>query len=90
MVDRAMEAFGRPDILVNNAGISAVAEAETMSPAQWQSVIDTTLSGWFHCAQSAERPMLRSGSGQITNLASAASGYMNGQALILDRGFLSC
>ena len=41
VVDRAMEKFGRLDILVNNAGISAVAEAETMSPVQWQSVIDT-------------------------------------------------
>jgi NAD(P)-dependent dehydrogenase (short-subunit alcohol dehydrogenase family) len=70
MVDRALEAFGRLDILVNNAGISAVADAETMSSGQWQSVIDTNLTGLFYCAQSAARPMLRSGSGKIINIAS--------------------
>jgi 2-dehydro-3-deoxy-D-gluconate 5-dehydrogenase len=70
MVNRAVEEFGRLDILVNNAGISAVAEAETMSSAQWQSVIDTNLTGLFYCAQSAAQPMLRSGSGKIINIAS--------------------
>jgi NAD(P)-dependent dehydrogenase (short-subunit alcohol dehydrogenase family) len=81
VVDRAMEKFGRLDILVNNAGISAVAEAETMLPVQWQSVIDTNLTGLFYCAQSAARPMLRSGSGKIINIASmygiSASSYVS-------------
>jgi NAD(P)-dependent dehydrogenase (short-subunit alcohol dehydrogenase family) len=70
MVDRATEEFGRLDILVNNAGISAVADAETMAPAQWQSVIDTNLTGLFYCAQSAARPMLEKGAGKIINIAS--------------------
>jgi NAD(P)-dependent dehydrogenase (short-subunit alcohol dehydrogenase family) len=81
VVDHAMEKFGRLDILVNNAGISAVAEAETMSPVQWQSVIDTNLTGLFYCAQRAARPMLRSGSGKIINIASmygiSASSYVS-------------
>ena len=81
VVDRAMEKFGRLDILVNNAGISAVAEAETMLPVQWQSVIDTNLTGLFYCAQSAARPMLRAGSGKIINIASmygiSASSYVS-------------
>jgi NAD(P)-dependent dehydrogenase (short-subunit alcohol dehydrogenase family) len=70
MVQRAMSEFGHLDILVNNAGISAVADAEVMSSTQWQSVIDTNLSGLFYCAQSAARPMLRSGAGKIINVAS--------------------
>lgn len=70
MVQRAISEFGHLDILVNNAGISAVAEAEAMSSTQWQSVIDTNLSGLFYCAQSAARPMLRSGAGKIINIAS--------------------
>jgi NAD(P)-dependent dehydrogenase (short-subunit alcohol dehydrogenase family) len=41
-----------------------------MSATQWQSVIDTNLSGLFYCAQSAARPMLRSGAGKIINIAS--------------------
>jgi NAD(P)-dependent dehydrogenase (short-subunit alcohol dehydrogenase family) len=70
MVERAVAEFGRLDILVNNAGISAVAPAEDMSPVQWQSVIDTNLTGLFYCAQSAAGPMLRAGSGKIINIAS--------------------
>jgi NAD(P)-dependent dehydrogenase (short-subunit alcohol dehydrogenase family) len=80
MVARAVEEFGQLDILVNNAGISAVAEAETMSSTEWQSVIDTNLTGLFYCAQSAARPMLRAGSGKIINIASmygfSASSYV--------------
>jgi NAD(P)-dependent dehydrogenase (short-subunit alcohol dehydrogenase family) len=70
MVQRVITEFGHLDILVNNAGISAVAEAEDMTSTQWQSVIDTNLSGLFYCAQSAARPMLRSGAGKIINIAS--------------------
>ena len=70
MVQRVISEFGHLDILVNNAGISAIAEAEDMTSTQWQSVIDTNLSGLFYCAQSAARPMLRSGSGKIINIAS--------------------
>jgi NAD(P)-dependent dehydrogenase (short-subunit alcohol dehydrogenase family) len=81
MVERAIEQFGQLDILVNNAGISAVADAETMSSTQWQSVIDTNLTGLFYCAQSAARPMLKAGSGKIINIASmygvSASSYIS-------------
>ena len=70
MVARAVAEFGKLDILVNNAGISAVAEAETMTRDQWQSVIDTNLTGLFFCAQCAARQMLRQGSGKIINIAS--------------------
>ncbi len=70
MVERAISEFGHLDLLVNNAGISAVAEAEVMSSTQWQSVIDTNLTGLFYCAQSAARHMLRSGAGKIINIAS--------------------
>jgi len=81
MVDRTIREFGHLDILVNNAGISAVADAESMSQAQWQSVIDTNLSGLFYCAQAAARPMLSRGFGKIINIASmygiSASSYVS-------------
>jgi 2-dehydro-3-deoxy-D-gluconate 5-dehydrogenase len=81
LVDHAIGEFGRLDILVNNAGISAVAAAETMSQTQWQSVIDTNLTGLFYCAQSAARHMLRCGFGKIINIASmygiSASSYVS-------------
>jgi NAD(P)-dependent dehydrogenase (short-subunit alcohol dehydrogenase family) len=81
MVQRALNEFGHLDILVNNAGISAVVEAEVMSSTQWQSVIDTNLSGLFYCAQSAAKQMLRAGAGKIINIASmygiSASSYIS-------------
>jgi NAD(P)-dependent dehydrogenase (short-subunit alcohol dehydrogenase family) len=69
-VAQAVREFGRLDILVNNAGISALAEAEIMTSDQWQSVIDTNLTGVFFCAQSAARQMLLQGKGKIINIAS--------------------
>lgn len=70
MVQSAVREFGKLDVLVNNAGISAVADAESMSHDQWQSVIDTNLTGLFHCAQAAGRRMLQQGFGKIINIAS--------------------
>ncbi|HMD85429.1 MAG TPA: SDR family oxidoreductase [Terriglobia bacterium] len=70
MVQQTLIEFGRIDTLVNNAGISAVAPAEDMTAEQWQGVIDTNLTGLFHCAQCVGRHMLRAGSGRIINIAS--------------------
>ncbi|MCP5118311.1 MAG: SDR family oxidoreductase [bacterium] len=73
MVARTVEQFGQLDLLVNNAGISAVADAERMTEDQWQSVIDTNLTGLFRCAQMAGRQMLEQGHGRIVNIASMYS-----------------
>ena len=81
MVAQTVEEFGKIDILVNNAGISAVADAESMTEAQWRSVIDTNLTGLFTCAQQAARHMLPRGQGKIINIASmygiSASSYVS-------------
>ncbi len=81
MIARTVSEFGRIDILVNNAGISAVADAESMTRDEWQSVIDTNLTGLFFCAQSAGRQMLKQGFGKIINIASmygiSAASYVN-------------
>lgn len=81
MVARTVDEFGKIDILVNNAGISAVADAETMTEAQWRSVIDTNLTGLFSCAQQVARQMLQQGHGKIINIASmygiSASSYVS-------------
>lgn len=73
MLDQTLGKFGRVDILVNNAGISAVAGAEEMTAEQWQSVIDTNLTGLFRCAQCVGRQMLKAGHGKIINIASMYS-----------------
>lgn len=73
MVEETVGAFGKLDILVNNAGISAVEDAERMTESQWQSVLDTNVTGLFRCAQTAGRRMIEQGSGKIINIASMYS-----------------
>ena len=81
MVEAVLSEFGRIDILVNNAGISAVADAENMSDAEWEGVMDTNVKGVFLCAQCVGREMLKQGQGKIINIASmygiSASSYVS-------------
>ncbi len=71
MIDKTIEHFGSLDILVNNAGILRDKTIKKMTPEQWQSVMDTNLTGVFNtCHAVAER--LADG-GRIVNLASIAA-----------------
>jgi gluconate 5-dehydrogenase len=80
MVSKTVSSFGKIDVLVNNAGIASVVNAEVMSEEEWQSVIDTNLTGLFFCAQRVGRQMLKQGHGKIINIASmygiSASSYV--------------
>lgn len=63
--------FGGVDILVNNAGILRDKTIKKMDSSDWQAVIDTNLTGVFHCCKLAiER--LNDG-GRIVNLASISA-----------------
>jgi NAD(P)-dependent dehydrogenase (short-subunit alcohol dehydrogenase family) len=79
-VKQTLHEFGHIDILVNNAGISAVNAAENMTENEWQSVIDTNLSGVFLCAQNFGKVMIDQKYGKIINIASmyafVASSYV--------------
>lgn len=77
MVAQVMEKWGRLTISVNNAGIGLWADAEAMTPLEWQRVIDINLTGVFLSAQASGRAMLAAGYGKIINTASMSGTIVN-------------
>jgi 3-oxoacyl-[acyl-carrier protein] reductase len=76
-VDRAIESvvqhFGGLDVLVNNAGVGTGAPIADLSLDEWQRIIDTNLTGVFHCCRSAIPHLRRRGGGWIISISSLAS-----------------
>lgn len=71
-VHSTMERFGRLDILVNNAGFAIVGDAESVSEADYDSVMNLNVKGTFFASQEAARVMIRQGGGRIIHLGSQA------------------
>jgi len=69
----AAERFGRLDILVNNAGLAKRRRPETMSLADWRSVLDVNLDAAFVASQAAHPLMKAAGGGKIINIGSMYS-----------------
>jgi 3-oxoacyl-[acyl-carrier protein] reductase len=71
LVKTALDNFGRIDILVNNAGITRDNIVARMKEEEWQAVINTNLTGAYHCVRAAMRTLLKQKSGgRIINLSS--------------------
>jgi 3-oxoacyl-[acyl-carrier protein] reductase len=60
-------------VIVNCAGIHDDAVFAGMSAAQWSSVIDVSLNGFFNVTQPLMLPMLRTRHGRIINISSVAA-----------------
>jgi 3-oxoacyl-[acyl-carrier protein] reductase len=71
MFDAAKAHFGGVDILVNNAGILRDKTLKKISEQEWQDVIDTNLSGVFHCCKAAAERL--NDGGRIVSMASIAA-----------------
>jgi NAD(P)-dependent dehydrogenase (short-subunit alcohol dehydrogenase family) len=70
MLNAAASRFGGIDVLVNNAGVGVFASVADMSVEQWQDIIETNLTGVFHCCHAALPHLRRRGGGWIINISS--------------------
>lgn len=81
MVKDVKKELGRIDILVNNAGITRDGLLMIMKEEDWQAVLDTNLTGAFHCTKAVARLMMKQRSGSIINITSVVGETGNaGQA----------
>lgn len=64
------ERLGGVHCLVNNAGVTHDGALWRLSEEAWRDVIDTNLTGAFHCIQAASQPMRAQRYGKIVNVAS--------------------
>jgi 3-oxoacyl-[acyl-carrier protein] reductase len=75
------ERFGPVLVLVNNAGVRADGLAIRMAADDWTSVVDTNLTGAFHCTRRALDDMLSARWGRVVNVSSVVAERANpGQA----------
>ena len=73
MMAFAKERFDRIDILVNNAGTNIRKAPETLSVAEWSTVLNTNLTSAFVCSQAVYPYLCEAGGGKIINIGSMYS-----------------
>jgi 3-oxoacyl-[acyl-carrier protein] reductase len=73
LISRAVGHLGGLHILVNNAGVVSDNYLSFMTAAEWDSVVDTSLRGAFHCIKAGSRHLVRQKWGRIVNIASDAA-----------------
>jgi 3-oxoacyl-[acyl-carrier protein] reductase len=68
----AQEKFGRLDVCVANAGVTRDGPLHLLDPKEWTEVLETNLTGAFHCVQAAT-PYLQATGGVLVHVSSALS-----------------
>ena len=71
--DAVVSSLGGVDILLNAAGITKRSPTATLPEDEWQSIMDTNVTGTLRCCQSFFEPLKASGRGRIINIASLSS-----------------
>jgi NAD(P)-dependent dehydrogenase (short-subunit alcohol dehydrogenase family) len=71
-IESVVQQLGGLDILVNNAGIGIFKRVADMPLQDWYQVIDTNLTGVFHCCHAALPHLRARGGGWIINVSSLA------------------
>lgn len=73
MAEEVDRQFGRIDILINNVGVRITKPFLDHTDADWNTMIQTNLTGPFLCSRAVVPFMKRAGKGRIINTASIAS-----------------
>lgn len=73
MIQSVVEGLGRLDILVNSAGYFEDRLLGFLKPEDWHRMVQTNLTGAFHCCRTAVREMLSRRYGRIVNIASVSA-----------------
>lgn len=68
IVDTAADRFGGVDVLVNNAGIFIPKPFTDYSTDDFERLVSTNMTGFFHVTQHAVRQMQRQGVGHVVNI----------------------
>lgn len=76
-VEKTERELGPLRVGVNAAGIANANPAEKMETSQWQTMIDTNLTGLFLSCQAEGNAMLQHGQGTIVNIASMSGVIVN-------------
>jgi NAD(P)-dependent dehydrogenase (short-subunit alcohol dehydrogenase family) len=71
--DAVQGRFQHIDVLVNAAGRTARKPTAEVAEADWQTILETNLTGMLRASQSFYQPLLASKRGRIINIASLAS-----------------
>ena len=81
MVKNVKKDFGSIDILINNSGITRDGLLMIMKEEDWNAVLQTNLTGVYHCTKAVSRIMMKQKAGAIVNLTSVVGETGNaGQA----------
>lgn len=78
MIRRCMTRWGRIDVLVCNAGIASSRLLLRTTNQEWATILETNLTGAFHCVKAAGRHMLARREGSIIVISSFAA--LHGQS----------
>jgi NAD(P)-dependent dehydrogenase (short-subunit alcohol dehydrogenase family) len=73
VLEESIKAFGKVDVLVNSAGRTKRAPTLDFSEEDWNSILDTNLTGTLRSAQVFGAHMLERQSGSIINIASLST-----------------
>ncbi len=87
LVEKAVDAFGKPDILVSNAGMLGLGSITEVSPETWQRTLDTNLNALFHLLRAGLPHMEdQGGSVVVTGSIAAHKGFPNHAAYCASKG----